>query len=174
MLGRLRRENPARAAADRLHAAIAERARAAIFYTAFAVPDTVDGRFDLLTLHAFVVLDALQGKGQQADDVATQLATALFGGFEDALRDLGVTDFGLSRRIKAMANAFYGRLETYAVADDTALAAAIVRNLYRGDDGQAKRAAVLAHYATAARASTAASAVTDGAVDFGPLPEFTS
>lgn len=173
MLSRFRRENPARAAADRLHAAVAARAREPIFYTAFGVPDTVDGRFDLLALHAFIALESLKGQGEAGNDVATHLTTALFGGFEDALRDLGVSDFGLSRRIKAMADAFYGRLEHYAAAaDGGALAAAIVRNLYRGDEGMAKRAAVLAHYVIAARSKAAESALADGVIDFGALPEF--
>lgn len=171
MLSRFRREEPLRAAADRLHAAIAARARDPVFYTAFAVPDTIDGRFDLFTLHAFLVTEALRRTDGRGDAIATQLATAIFAGFEDALRDLGVGDFGLSRRIKAMANAFYGRLETYGSArGEEAFAAGLVRNLYRGNEEERARAATLARYMIAAQARLAASDVTQGAADFGPLP----
>ena len=172
MLSRFRREEPSHAAADRLHAAIARRAREGVFHTAFAVPDTIDGRFDLFTLHAFLIMEALKEKGDMGDAIATQLATAIFAGFEDALRDLGVGDFGLSRRIKAMANAFYGRLEAYANArGDDAFTEALIRNLYRGDAGERARAEALARYASAARLWLVPSDVTRGAADFGPFPK---
>jgi len=172
VLSRFRRAEPLRAAADRLHAAIASRARDPMFYTAFEVPDTIDGRFDLFTLHAFLIMGALKERGYMGDAIATQLATAIFAGFEDALRDLGVGDFGLSRRIKAMANAFYGRMEAYTGAHgEDQLADALVRNLYRGDAGQRALADALARYMITARAQLAACDVTHGATDFGPLPK---
>lgn len=171
MLSRFRRKDPAREAADRLHAAVAARSREPVFYTAFAVPDTIDGRFDLLSLHASLVMEALKGRDPD-EAVATQLVTGIFAGFEDALRDLGVGDFGLSRRIKAMANAFYGRLEAYrAATDEAAMADALLRNLYRGDEGYLDRAARLARYVMAARTSLAASDLATGQADFGPPPQ---
>jgi cytochrome b pre-mRNA-processing protein 3 len=158
-----------RAAADRLHAAIAGRARDPVFHMAFEVPDTIDGRFDLFALHAFLIMERLKEQ-QGSADVATQLATAIFAGFENALRDLGVGDFGLSRRIKAMANAFYGRLEAYAAAkDEKAFADALVRNLYRSEEHQRGRAEILARYVTSARRHLAGSDVLGGVVDFGPI-----
>ena len=175
MLSRFRRQNAAREAADRLHAAIVDRSRAPVFYVAFAVPDTVDGRFDLVALHAFLAMDALKRQGAAGEEVATHLATALFAGFEDALRDLGVGDFGLSRRIKALANAFYGRLEAYAAAEsEPDIAEAVLRNIYRDETAQAARASVLARYMMNARShveACVATSVTAGAIDFGPLPE---
>lgn len=171
MLSRFRRKDPAREAADRLHAAIAARSRAPVFYTDFAVPDTIDGRFDLLSLHTFLVMEALKGRDPE-EAVATQLVTAVFAGFEDALRDLGVGDFGLSRRIKAMANAFYGRLEAYRTAPDEAtMSGALLRNLYRGDAAMSDRAARLARYVMGARAGLAPSDTASGEANFGPLPE---
>jgi cytochrome b pre-mRNA-processing protein 3 len=141
VLSRFRRKDPARDAAGRLHAAIAGRAREPVFHTEFAVPDTIDGRFDLLALHSFLVMEALKHHGEPGHAVGTHLATDVFAGFEDALRDLGVGDFGLSRRIKAMAGAFYGRLEAYGAAKgEAAMADAILRNLYRADDMARARA----------------------------------
>jgi cytochrome b pre-mRNA-processing protein 3 len=171
VLSRFRARDPARAAADRLHAAIAGRARDPVFHTRFVVPDTIDGRFDLFALHAFLTMEALKKEGAVGEATATQLATVVFAGFEDALRDLGVGDFGLSRRIKAMANAFYGRLEAYGAARSEAeFAGALVRNLYRGDEAQRAPAEILARYAGTARTHLAASDVLDGSADFGPLP----
>jgi cytochrome b pre-mRNA-processing protein 3 len=172
VLSRFRRKDPSRDAADRLHAAISARARAPVFHTAFAVPDTIDGRFDLLAFHAFLVMEALKRGGEAGNAVGTHLATGLFASFEDALRDLGVGDFGLSRRIKAMAGAFYGRLESYGAArDESAMAEAILRNVYRGEEAARAQAAALAHYAQGARAALAQSDTTGGLADFGPLPK---
>jgi cytochrome b pre-mRNA-processing protein 3 len=169
VLGRFRQRESDRAAADRLHTAVAARARDPVFHTAFEVPDTIDGRFDLFTLHAFLVVERLKEQEGSAD-VATQLATAVFAGFENALRDLGVGDFGLSRRIKALANAFYGRLEAYAAAkDEAAFADALVRNLYRGEESQRGRAEILARYVTSARKHLSQSDALGGVVDFGPI-----
>jgi cytochrome b pre-mRNA-processing protein 3 len=171
VLGRFRRKDPTRDAAGRLHAAISARARDPVFHMAFGVPDTIDGRFDLLTFHAFLVMEALQKAGAAGERTATHLATSIFAGFDNALRDLGVGDFGLSRRIKSMAGAFYGRLEAYrAAAGEPAMADAIIRNLYRGEVGDPARATKLAHYAMTAREHLAKSGVLIGAADFGPHP----
>src|SRR5262245_22820274 len=111
-----RREAPEIAAAQQLHGAIVTQARRPVFHTSFRVPDTIDGRFDLLAIHAFLVLEALREMGDAGDRVGTRLATEVFAGFEAGLRELGVSDMGLSRRIKAMADAFYGRVQTYSAA----------------------------------------------------------
>jgi cytochrome b pre-mRNA-processing protein 3 len=172
VLGLFRRESPSRRAASLLHEGIAARARAAVFHTRFGVPDTIDGRFDLFTLHAFLVLDALKEAGGPGKATGEQLANAIFAGFEDALRELGVSDMGLSRRIKAMANAFYGRLAAYEAAGSEAeLAAALLRNLYRGQSARGPEARSLAHYIVGARAGLRGQGLGEGRADFGPLPE---
>lgn len=158
-------------AARRLYQAIVARARAAVFHSSFSVPDTIDGRFDLLVLHTFPVMDALKSRGAAGSELGTKLANLIFAGFDDALRELGVGDFGIARRIKAMANAFYGRLEAYGAASSVdALAVALARNLFRGDAAHSREAAALAHYIHAARDRLRAdpAALLDGAADFGP------
>jgi cytochrome b pre-mRNA-processing protein 3 len=177
MLRRFRRVNPATGPARALYAAIVARAREPLFYARFGVPDTLDGRFDLLTLHAFLVMEGLKATGKEGESIATVLATIIFAGFEDALRDLGVGDLGIGRRIKAIADAFYGRLEACGAAgDETALDRVVRRNLYRGAAERGREAAALAHYIgeTLARV-TAPECSRDllaGSVAFGPLPEF--
>lgn len=169
MLNLLRSRTDEKAKAHRLYAGLMERARAPAFFVGYAVPDTIDGRFDLVALHAALVLERLKGAD---DDLAQGLIDAIFIGFDEALRELGVGDMGAGRRLKSMANAFYGRLAAYAGADDTdALAAAINRNVYRGDQGQADHAARLATYAQGVRSHLAGWRPDEEPIVLGPLPE---
>jgi len=105
--------------------------------------------------------------------VGTELASLIFAGFDDALRQLGVSDFGMGRRIKAMANAFYGRLKVYgAASDEGELAAALLRNVYRGNESRRSETAALAHYIFGVRQNLRnhVSLLLEGQADFGPLP----
>jgi cytochrome b pre-mRNA-processing protein 3 len=176
VLQRFRRPIPTASAAERLYRTCVERARAPVFYGRFSVPDTIDGRFDLMALHIFVAMEALKNAGDAGMEAGTRLANLVFDGFEQALRELGVGDLGLSRRIKAMADAFYGRLEAYGGAgeDCPMLGAAILRNLFRGDATKANEAHALADYVISARRRFSASpreVILRGEADFGPLPE---
>src|SRR5882724_8055786 len=153
MLGRFRKTDPQNSVAQRLYEGLVARARAPRFHTEFAGPDSIDGRFDLLALHAFLVMDALKSEGPSGAEISAELASVIFAGFDDALRELGVSDFGIARRIKAMAGAFYGRLEAYRAAQQGGLAAALVRNLYRGEQRFGRESAALAAYMLSAARS---------------------
>ena len=169
MLESLRRRSGRKARADQLCRAITERARAPMFYGDLGVADTIDGRFDLVAMHAWLVLDALLNRGET--ELAQSLIDRLFLQFDEALRELGVGDMGMGRRMRGMAEAFYGRLEAYrTAADEKALAAAILRNLYRGEPGGVESASRLATYCAGARAHLAQSHPERGEVDFGALP----
>src|ERR1700712_4204731 len=134
MLNILRRVGAEKRAAAGLYEIIARRAREPEFYTRLGVADTFDGRFDLLVLHAGLVLAALKEAGHE--DLWNRLVQSLFVGFEDGLRDQGAGDMSIGRRSKAMTSALFGRVQTYQTAqDDDALAAALVRNLYRDAEG---------------------------------------
>jgi cytochrome b pre-mRNA-processing protein 3 len=173
MLPRFRRKLKPSAAARRLYDGVVSRARQSIFHTGLAVPDTLDGRFDLLSLHAFAVMDALKSAGPAAEKVGTELASLIFAGFDDALRQLGVSDMGMGRRIRAMADAFYGRLEAYGAArDEDELAAALLRNVYRGDESRRRETAALVHYIFAVRQNlrNQSGLLLQGQADFGSLP----
>jgi cytochrome b pre-mRNA-processing protein 3 len=148
------------------------RARAPYFFHTLGVPDTVDGRFDMIALHAWLALAQMKAVG--LNEAAQALTDAIFVGFDEALREQGTGDMGMGRRMKAMANAFYGRLTAYdAARDGEELAQALARNVWRGGplDGRAKSLAV---YVEGARAALAQAALADGRLDFGPLPENTS
>ena len=166
MLKALRRRSEKQKLAEQLCEGASVRARDAAFYREFAVPDTFDGRFDLLTLHAWLVLEAVDAR-----DLAQGFVDVLFTQFDEALREQGASDVGMGRRMKKIGDAFYGRLEAYrAAADEDALCEAIARNLYRSAAGGVEPARWLAKYAGIARARLARSRIERGELDFGPLP----
>ena len=149
--------------AGRLYDGLVSRAREPVFFTRFGVADSLDGRFDMLAFHAWLVLTELKGAS-----IAQDLTNLIFTGFDEAMREQGAGDMGIGHKLKAMANAFYGRMTAYDSAkDEQELAAALARNLWRGgttDD----RARSLAAYAGRARQSLRRSL--PDALDVGPLP----
>ncbi|HWC62998.1 MAG TPA: ubiquinol-cytochrome C chaperone family protein [Rhizomicrobium sp.] len=149
---------------------LSARARAPFFYRELGVPDTMDGRFDMVALHAWAALKHLKATGQ--DEAAQLLTDALFLGFDEALREQGVSDIGMGRRMKAIANAFYGRLAAYDRADGRdAMAAALAFNVWRGQGlGQpaGENARALARYVETMRAALTRSQA--NRLEFGALP----
>ena len=167
------RKHPQDSTAAALYRAIVTRAREPVFYLEWGVADTMDGRFDLLTLHVFLIFETLRGQGEAAAVLGSELASIVFTGFDEALRELGVSDFGMGRRIRNMADAFYGRVQSYGEAKTEAeLAAALQRNLYRGRKNMADEARGLASYMMLARMHLGRdiATVVAGKPDFGPLP----
>ncbi len=171
MLNALRRRGQWRRVSDRLCAGLVAHARSLVFFEDFGVADTINGRFDMLVFHAWLVLDALAGRGEQG--LAQALVDALFVQFDEALREQGAGDVGMSRRMTKMADAFYGRLKAYREASDhPQLAAAILRNVYRGTEGRLERAGALANYAAAARECLIHADLAAGHLDFGAPARF--
>jgi cytochrome b pre-mRNA-processing protein 3 len=135
MLRGLFHRDPHRAEAERLYAALALQARQPEFFAELGIPDTVDGRFDLLSLHAALTIDRL---AREEDGVALSqsLFDAMFRHLDLALREMGVQDLGVGRRIKIMAEGFHGRGLALRQAmqgdDDAALTAVLIRNVFGG------------------------------------------
>ena len=148
-LGRLFRRPRWRGIAHELYAAIVLQARRPEFYARCVVPDTPDGRFDAIALHAFLVLRRLKRDHARTAQLAQALFDIMFEDMDQNLREMGVGDLGVGKRVKAMAQAFYGRAaayETTSAGDDAALGEALRRNLYRGTaPGDADVAAVVAY-----------------------------
>jgi cytochrome b pre-mRNA-processing protein 3 len=122
-------------AATALYASILDRAREPHFFASLGVPDTVDGRFETLALHAFLVLLRLKSEpSEAATGLSRALLEAFFADMDRSLREMGAADLGVGRRVKAMAQALFGRIGAYekalAEAGDAALEAALRRNLY--------------------------------------------
>lgn len=125
------KKSAANEAADRILAAAMQAARDPEFYGNGRTPDTFDGRFELAT--AFGVLALLRLKAApEADRVAQVFTDKLFRLFDAGLREAGVGDLSVARRMKGLASAFYGRMTAYgpALTDDVALSEALGRNIW--------------------------------------------
>ncbi len=163
MLNLLKESAARKQRAAHLYDGLVSRAREPVFFTRFGVPDSIDGRFDLLVFHAWMVLAELRGR-----EPAQALTNALFTGFDEAMREQGAGDIGIGHRLKDMAKAFYGRMAAYdAAKSEEELASALAKNLWRGA-GQDTHARDLAAYAMRARQPLSASL--PNALDFGPPP----
>ena len=146
---------------EQIRGEIVAAARRPELYEALAAPDRMDGRFELLTLHAGLVLRRLAVLGGVADAIAQDLVDSLFSHFDDTLREIGYSDIGVSKRLKAMGSAFYGRNAAYAAALDDGspadLARALARNVYGAAAGEAEpKAEALARYVASLDAALAA------------------
>ena len=125
----------ARREAQELYIALVQQSRKAFFYTECAVPDTLDGRFEIILLHVFLKLSALKAEGARPQ-LSRYLLESLYNDMDRNLREMGVGDMGVGKRVKTMSRAAYGRLEAYTQAqpDDAQMEAALRRNVYRGAD----------------------------------------
>lgn len=132
-LGKLFRRDPLAAPGAALYAGIVEQARLPAFYAAAGVPDTLDGRFELVSLHAFLLLHRLKREGEAGARLAQVVVDAMFADMDAALREIGVGDLGVPHRVKRMLSGFRGRIAAYEAGLDApgdGLAAALRRNLY--------------------------------------------
>ena len=126
----------------RLYGAIVAAARHVRFYEDMAVADTIDGRFDMIVLHLFLVLNRLKSEG--VEDIRQRLTDEFFADMDRSLRELGVSDVAVGKKVRRIAESYYGRVTAY----DKALAAgpgvleeAISRNIYPdGASGESTRA----------------------------------
>jgi cytochrome b pre-mRNA-processing protein 3 len=151
---------------EQLRGEIVAAARRPALYLAFEAPDRIDGRFELLTLHAGLVLRRLVALGGLGHDIAQDLVNSLFIHFDDTLREMAMSDVAVSRRLKTMKEAFYGRNTAYANALDSGsraeLIAALARNVYGASRNGAPKAGALADHVVSLNATLAAT----------PLEEF--
>ena len=138
---------PARSTIEAIYGMIVTQAREPLFYRDLGVPDTVNGRFDLLLLHLWLVLRRLK-----STEAAAELSQALFDHFctdmDDNLREMGVGDLTVPKRMQAFGEAFYGRTAAYDLAltdSDEALAQALCKNILNGQ--HIEKARELAAYA---------------------------
>ncbi|HJE22541.1 MAG TPA: ubiquinol-cytochrome C chaperone [Methylorubrum populi] len=171
--GLFRRAGQRRQTIQSLHRRIGEAARRPGLYTGLGVPDTVEGRFEALSLHVILVLRRLGQLPAPAADVAQDLVDSVFLQLDAALRETGIGDMGVPKRIKKLGASFYARASAYGAAleagDRAALTAALARNLLDRDDPDA--AGPLAAYAEAAAAALSAQDL-DGLLEQGPrFPE---
>ena len=150
-----RRKKPEAEFAAALYARTAEEARATELFEACGIPDTLDGRFDSLALHSALTIDRLR-REPDGERLAQAYFDAMFRHLDLTLREIGVQDLGVGRRIKIMAEGLHGRALAYrealAGAPDR-LQEALRRNAYGGrpppDDQAVERLARhVRHYAS--------------------------
>ena len=165
ILARWRARRASKALIEQLRGEIVAAARRPALYQTLAAPDRLDGRFEILTLHAGLVLRRLVAIGGLGHHVAQDLVDSLFLHFDDTLREMALSDIAVSRRLKTMKEAFYGRNAAYAAAlasgSRADLAAALARNVYAGERNGALHAAALADYVASIDAALAATPIED-------------
>jgi len=149
-----------------LYTSAVNQARLPIFYTSLNVPDTLEGRFDMICLHVFIVLRRLKQEGEPMVDLGQAVFDSMFADFDRNFREMGVGDFGVGNRVKKLARSFYGRVAAYDEGfegDVATLKAALSRNVYRQTEPSAENVSQLATYFRNQLA----------AVEKQPLTEFT-
>jgi cytochrome b pre-mRNA-processing protein 3 len=138
----------------RVYGALVAQARLPVFYADLGVPDTPAGRYDMIVLHAFLLFERLSGSAEERQ-FAQSVFDAMFTDLDRSLREMGVGDMSVPKKIKAMAEAFYGRVEAYDAACKAGSMAlmkdAVARNLFADAGGAGEHAAAVADYAFAAR-----------------------
>jgi cytochrome b pre-mRNA-processing protein 3 len=119
-----------------LYCAAVAAARAPAYYADLGVPDTLDGRFDLVGLHVFLLIRRLTALPPPGADLAQAVFDAMFHDMDMNLREIGVGDMSIGKKVKKMWEAFHGRSSAYQAAldcaDDGELEAALARNVWRG------------------------------------------
>lgn len=149
-----------------------EASRSPVAYRELAVEDTLDGRFDMICLHVALLTRRLSNRPR----LARAVLGVMFSDLDGCLREAGVSDMGVPRRVRVMAEAYHGRAAAYSAAlrsgDVGRLEAALLRNLWRGRDGLGPQARLLAAWAMRQDAALASQPDQDlerGRAWFAPL-----
>jgi len=136
MILRLFRRAPRGDTIAALYGTIVAQARAPVFYQVYGVPDTVNGRLEMVMLHAVLVLLRLEGEAGPLRELGQELFDRFCRDMDESLREMGVGDLAVPRKMRRIGAAFYGRLAAYRAAlaapGDRALADALERNVFGG------------------------------------------
>ncbi len=158
MLQNLFRTRPRERLGEPLYDLAVRQARDPAFYTALGVVDRIDARFELYTLHVLLLVMRLRDEGERGTEAAQALFDTYVSALDHALRELGVGDIAVGKKMRKLGEAMYGRMMAYEppLRDDdaAALAAGLARNVFESDDPAA--GGPLAAYALASRARLAA------------------
>jgi len=135
--------------AEKLYGAIVAQARLPVFYQEFGVPDTLEGRFVVLSLNLFAVLHRLKGEGAPRKALSQELADRFKDDMETVLRELGVSDLRIPKKMRGLARSSAALLRAYEEAfggSDRALIEAVAKALPLEGDRAEAVAAPLAYY----------------------------
>lgn len=174
LFDRFFRKDPSLEAGRALYSAAVEQARSPALYSVMGAPDTVEGRFEQVALHVYLVMRRLKGE-ESAKRVSQCLFDAMFQNMDDSLRELGVGDLQVGKKIRKLAENFYGRIGAYenAMKDDAAddaLAEALGRNIFTDEQAaQAEDFAAYVRKVETALSSQPLARIIGGIVTFPPV-----
>ena len=177
MLDFLNARTDMRRKAGEIYGAIVTRARHPVFYARLGVPDTPSGRYEMVVIHLFLVLERLRSAPGADGDLPRRLVEAFIADMDDSLREMGTGDLSVPKKVRRAATGLYERSMAYktalAVGDTGALAAVLTEHAYARAAGATQFAPLLAVYlqtAAAALAATDAQQVAAGRFEFVAVP----
>ncbi|WP_428030089.1 ubiquinol-cytochrome C chaperone family protein [Ancylobacter sp.] len=157
MILRFFRRNDGSETIQRLYGAIVARSRQPVFYTDYGVSDTIEGRFEMILAHAFLLFHRLKGEDEERRILGQGVFDAFCNDMDANLREMGVGDLTVPKKMKKVAEAFYGRVGAYEApveADDIdALAEAVLRNVHGSRSEHEVQARAFASYMIGAAAA---------------------
>jgi cytochrome b pre-mRNA-processing protein 3 len=173
MLQWLKRRTQTSRRASELYGSVVAAARRPLFYEGFGVPDTPEGRFELVALHLFLALESIKDRGEAEHDLAQRTIESFVTDMDDCMREMGVGDLAVPKKVKRAAAVFYERAATYrrrlAEAAPEGLEESLRRDVFAGAPLDKAGAAALARYVRAAalalRAQSIETFVADGGQD---------
>lgn len=175
IFGLFGKKNHNRTIVERQYAALTAVARFPAFYERLAVPDTVMGRFEMLSLVMILFFRRTRSSQTSGQEIAQEIVDAFFQDIDYSIRELGIGDNSVPKRMKKLAGMFYGRLEAYASAMDNndrdALAVALQRNLHPKAGTQAPAMHRLADWMIVAETHLAGITETEIATGSANLPQ---
>jgi cytochrome b pre-mRNA-processing protein 3 len=175
--GRARGRRSERQVAHRLYCALVKQARTERFFRELGVPDTPEGRFEIIGLHAALLLRRLRSEGAAGQALGQALFDLMFDDMDASLRELGVGDLSVGRQVKRLAGQFYARLSALDPVIGTG-AASLVEPILRANvwhgapPPSAAQVAALADYLIACErrlGGQSGSALLRGEVTFAPV-----
>lgn len=134
IMSKFKSNNPDKIKAESLYWRIVEISRTPYLYTTLAIDDTTDGRFDSIILHIYPLLEWMQNNGH--DDIATEMLNIMINDMDRSLRQSGVGDPSITRKMRKIGEAYMGRVDSYKKAfetlpEPTLLSETLFRNVYR-------------------------------------------
>lgn len=133
-----------------LYRQLVNQARLPVFYMDFGVPDTVEGRFEMVALHAVLTMRRLKNASPEAKAFGQRIFDVMFDDMDQAMREMGVSDLRVGDKIRALAEAYFGRIAAYedglGASDDALLLEAVARNVYGEGAARPEQVEAMARY----------------------------
>ncbi len=137
-----------------LYGMIVAQARATAFYRNYGVPDTVNGRFEMVVLHTVLVLRRLESEPQAVRELGQGIFDRFCADMDGSLREMGVGDLAVPDKMRKIGEAFYGRQSAYMAAleasDPKVLIGALARNVFGAPEANLGAARLATYVRTAA------------------------